>query len=90
MKNLAMKALGKNQPRKMKVVPSAKLMNKPMELTSPFCFLVIKLISGITTKPGKKIILMGEIDITKLMIRPNFERTYLDEKPYFLAKSFFG
>lgn len=90
MKNIAAGAFGKNQPRKMKVIPSAKFMNKPMEQTSPFCFLVIKWISGITTIPGKKIILMGEIDITKLIIRPIFERTYLEEKPYFLAKSFFG
>ena len=81
MKNLAMKALGKNQPRKMKVVPSAKLMNKPMELTSPFCLLVIKWISGITTIPGKKIILIGEIDMTKLTIMPIFDKTYLEEKP---------
>jgi hypothetical protein len=90
MKNIAIKTLGKNHPRKMKVIPSAKLMNKPMELTSPFCLLVISWISGITTIPGKKIILMGEIAITKLTIMPIFDRTYLEEKPNFLAMSFFG
>ena len=90
MKNIAMKTFGKSQPSKMKVIPSAKLMNKPMELTNPFCLLVIKWISGITTIPGKKIILMGDIDITKLIIIPIFESAYLEEKPYFLAKSFFG
>ena len=83
----AIEKFGKNIPRKIKIIPSERLIIDPKALMIPLLFFEIKSISGISNIPGL-MYFTGMIIVKIEIINPIFVNVYREVQPNLLASSF--